>query len=181
VLWSFDAQTAVMAQPITYRAGGRQYIAVVAGSRYPSAQGFAKEWNYRELQWRVLAFALGGKDRLPAAEPIDRSIPRDSSFAVDPALARAGASEYADRCAACHGANALSGGAAPDLLRSPIPLDVAGFTELVRTGPMISRGMPGFAELGDRELAGIAHYLRRRALEVAAGEKPVNTNDERGQ
>src|SRR3569832_452659 len=68
LLWSFDAQTAVMAQPITYLAHGRQYITVIAGSRFPTAQGFAPEWNYTTQKWRVLTFALDGKDRLPRTE-----------------------------------------------------------------------------------------------------------------
>jgi quinohemoprotein ethanol dehydrogenase len=180
-LWTFDAQTAVMAQPITYRAGGKQYIAVIAGSRYPTAQGFAKEWNYREQVWRVLAFALDGTDRLPPVTPIDRSFPDDKAFRIDPALAKAGAAEYSDRCAVCHGANALSGGAAPDLLRSPVPLDEASFASIVREGPLVSRGMPGFAELTDRELSGIAHFLRQRAREVAGAQKPPVPVDDKGQ
>ncbi len=182
LLWQFDAQTAVMAQPITYRAGGKQYIAVVAGSRFPTAQGFPRgEWSYRTQQWRVLAFALGGTDKLPAPVKPDLTIPDDPKFRVDPALVKLGAEAYADRCAACHGAGAASGGSAPDLLRSPVPLDVATFTQLVKEGPLVSRGMPAFAEVDDRTLAGIAHYLRSRAREVAAAAKPVVPVDDKGQ
>ena len=181
LLWSFDAQTAVMAQPITYRAGGKQYIAVVAGSRYPTAQGFPREWDYRTQQWRVLAFALDGKDRLPPAAVADRTILDDPAFHVDPVLAKAGAQAYADRCATCHGAGALSGGAAPDLLRSGVPLDRDGFAEFVRNSPLVSRGMPAFGEVSKRELAGIAHYLRQRARDVSSAQKPAATPVEKGQ
>jgi quinohemoprotein ethanol dehydrogenase len=168
LLWSFAAQTAVMAQPITYRAGGRQYIAVVAGSRLPSAQGLPQgEWDYRSQQWRVLAFALDGKDRLPPARAPDRTIPDDPAFRVDPARARAGAATYADYCGGCHGANALSGGSAPDLLRSSLPLDLATFRQVVKEGPLVTRGMPAFGEVPDAAVDGIAHFLRQRAREVA--------------
>ena len=33
LLWSFDAHTGVMAQPITYLVGGKQYITVISGWR----------------------------------------------------------------------------------------------------------------------------------------------------
>jgi len=182
LLWQFEPQTGVMAQPITYKAGGRQYVAVVAGSRYPTAQGFTGgEWNYRSQQWRVLAFALGGKDTLPPPSKPDLSFPDDTAFRLDPALAKQGAADYGDYCAGCHGATALSGGAAPDLLRSGVALDVAGFTAFVKTGPLVSRGMPAFGEVPDRTIAGIAHYLRQRAREVAAAQKPPAPVDDKGQ
>lgn len=181
MLWAFDAQTAVMAQPIVYRTGGRQYVAVVAGSRFATAQGFEREWNYRSQKWRVLVFALDGKAALPAAEPADLSFPDDSAFRLNPALAKAGAMPYAEYCAACHGANALSGGTAPDLLRSPVTLDEASFAAMVRDGPLVSRGMPAFGELDDGTLRAMLHYLRSRAREVAASGPPVQPVDDRGQ
>jgi quinohemoprotein ethanol dehydrogenase len=180
MLWSFDAQTAVMAQPITFRARGRQYIAVIAGSRYPTAQGFAQEWDYRAQQWRVLAFALGGKDSLPAYVAPDRGFPDDAAFRVDAAMAKAGAAVYADRCATCHGSGAMAGGSAPDLLRSAVPLDAAAFADFVRDSPVVARGMPAFGEVPQRELESIAHYLRQRAREVASGQEPATAVVEKG-
>ncbi|MCB2078943.1 MAG: PQQ-dependent dehydrogenase, methanol/ethanol family [Novosphingobium sp.] len=180
-LWSFDAQTSVMAQPITYRAGGKQYIAVIAGSRFSTAQGIEREWDYYTQQWRVLAFALDGKDKLPPAVDKDMAIPDDPSFRVDPALAREGAVAYADRCATCHGATGLSGGSAPDLLRSGIPLDATGFVAFVRNSPVVSRGMPAFGEVPERELLSIAHYLRQRAREVAKNKPRGAPVDNHGQ
>lgn len=181
LLWSFDAQTSVMAQPITYRAKGRQYVAVVAGSRFATAQGFPREWNYRTQQWRVLSFAIDGKDSIPRAPAPDLTFPDDKAFRLNPAQVKPGAAAYADYCAPCHGANALSGGTAPDLLRSPVPLDLAGFTAMVKQGPLVSRGMPKFEELPDSTVAAITHYLRQRAREVAATQKPPPPVDDKGQ
>ena len=181
LLWSFEAQTAVMAQPIVYRAGGKQFVAVVAGSRFPTAQGFPREWDYRTQQWRVLAFALDGKDSLSAAPPPDVTLPDDSAFRLDASLVKPGAAAYADYCATCHGANALSGGAAPDLLRSAVPLDQAAFAAVVREGPLVTRGMPAFAELPDRTLTAMQHYLRQRAREVRGAGLPDQPVDDRGQ
>jgi len=182
LLWSFAAQTGVMAQPITYQVRGRQYIAVIAGSRYPTAQGFAHEWNYRAQQWRVLTFALGGRDKLPPATRPDLTIPDNPGFTVNPAWARAGAAAYADRCATCHGVNAMSGGAAPDLLRSGVTLDAPAFVAFVKDSPLVSRGMPAFGEVSDSELTGIAHFLRQRARDVAAMTRPAPPPvDDKGQ
>lgn len=167
-LWSFDAQTAVMAQPISYLVRGRQFISVIAGARYPSAIGLDREWNYREQHWRVLTFALDGKATLPQADSAELPIVDDPSFRVAPAEAAAGASLFAERCAICHGAKAMSGGAAPDLLRSSIPLDVAAFSSVLREGALQPNGMPRFAELTAEQLGSLRHYLRQRAREVVA-------------
>ena len=70
---------------------------------------------------------------------------------------------------------------APDLLRSPVPLDLASFTQVVKAGPLVSRGMPKFGEVDDRTVAAIAHFLRSRAREVAAAQKPVKAVDDKGQ
>jgi quinohemoprotein ethanol dehydrogenase len=181
LLWTFATQTAVMAQPITFRAKGKQYVAVIAGSRFPTAQGFHQEWDYRAQQWRVLAFALDGKDKLPRYPAPDKSIPDNLAFQVDPALAKLGAQAYSDRCATCHGAGALAGGSAPDLLRSAVPLDANAFANFVRNSPLVSRGMPAFGEVPQQELVGIAHYLRQRARAVAAAQKPTSMAVEKGQ
>ena len=181
LLWSFDAQTAAMAQPIVYRAKGKQYVAVVAGSRFVTAQGFPREWNYRTQQWRVLSFALDGTDSIPRAPAPDLTFPDDRTFALKAALVKPGRAAYGDYCARCHGDNALSGGTAPDLLRSPVPLDIGGFTAMVKSGPLVSRGMPAFGEVPDSTVAAIAHFLRQRAREVAATQKAPPPVDEKGQ
>ena len=43
--------------------------------------------------------------------------------------------------------------------------------EVVKEGPLVSRGMPAFREVPDALIEDIAHYLRQRAREVAASEK----------
>lgn len=171
-LWTFDAQTGIMAQPISFGAKGRQYVAVVAGARFATAQGLPQgEWDYRTQRWRLLVFALNGKDQLPSATPVDRSFPEDKSFVLDAKLVGQGMAVYHDYCAGCHGAMALSGGTAPDLLRSPVPLDGAAFAGIVKGGALLSRGMPRYSELSELDLAAMQHFLRDQARKVAAGQK----------
>ncbi|WP_084437536.1 PQQ-dependent dehydrogenase, methanol/ethanol family [Niveispirillum irakense] len=166
-VWSFDAQTAVQAQPITYMAKGKQYITVIAGARYPGAIGLDREWNYHDQQWRVLTFALEGKATLPP-RPAPMDMPLIETDRIDPALATAGRTTYAQRCSICHGPAARSGGAAPDLLRSPIVGDGDSFKTVLHDGVLRERGMPDFPELSDGELEGLRHYIHQRAREEAA-------------
>jgi quinohemoprotein ethanol dehydrogenase len=68
-----------------------------------------------------------------------------------------------------------SGGAAPDLRKSQIPLDAEAFNSVVRDGALGRAGMPGFNELSELELAGLRMYIRQRAREDLAGKAGDNT------
>jgi quinohemoprotein ethanol dehydrogenase len=57
----------------------------------------------------------------------------------------------------------LSGGFAPDLRASAIPLSAAAFHAVVRGGSLQSRGMPRLADLSEEDLENLRHYLRSRA------------------
>src|SRR5262249_55843569 len=67
-LWSFDAQTGVMAGPVSYTVKGQQYVAVAAGwgGVFPLITGEIafKSGRVRNIS-RVLAFKLNGKAILP--------------------------------------------------------------------------------------------------------------------
>jgi len=164
-LWSFDGQTSVTAQPIVYAVKGRQYITVIAGARFWSAKDRDRVWNYRTQQWRVLTFALDGKAKLPPALKEEPSIADDPAFRVDSARAAAGARTFGERCAICHGENADAAGAAPSLLESGVPMDLASFKAVVQQGLLLDRGMPRFSELNDDEMESLQHYVRARARE----------------
>ena len=66
---------------------------------------------------------------------------------------------YGD-CASCHGPTMYSGGMAPDLRASQIPLSKATFAAVVRNGSLTSKGMPAFPEYTDEELEGLQHFIR---------------------
>ena len=72
----------------------------------------------------------------------------------------------------CHGMNAVGAGSAPDLRTSAMPISLEAFTAVVRDGAMVPTGMPPFAEIGDKELADLAQYLRSRSADLRRdGEK----------
>ena len=181
-LWSFDAQTAVMADPISYRVKGKQYVTVVAGSRFPTALGVGQpEWNYRVNRWRVLTFALGGTAKLPAPDKSEMPFVDDISLAVSPAVAAHGAELYHQSCVLCHGVNAASGGAAPDLRQSGIVTDAASFASVVKEGALVTQGMPRFGELGAADIAALRQYLIQRARESATTKPAQNGRQDAGQ
>ena len=167
-LWTFDAGTAVLGTPITFSVNGHQYVAMLSGPLHGSVGGFGSVsaqfgWNAREHPRRLLAFALDAKASLPPTPPPRRVEPLDApDFRVDEAAVPLGLEQYT-RCLLCHGPGAVAGGTAPDLRASPIPLDGAAFAAVVRNGSLESRGMPKFAELTDRELDALRHYIRYRA------------------
>jgi quinohemoprotein ethanol dehydrogenase len=168
-LWSFDAHMGISGAPITFSAGGRQYVAVVAGWGGSAPAFFGgltaqHGWQARVQPHRLLAFALDAKGSLPStpppaiAQPVD-----DPAFVVDDDKARDGALIFSGRCTVCHGLGAVAAGYAPDLRASPIPLNARTFADVVRDGLLEVRGMPRYPELSDAELDSLRHYLRARA------------------
>src|SRR5690606_32263527 len=70
-LWSFDAQRGVLAGPVTFRAGGEQYVAVLAG--YGGSMGMASDtpWMRRPpANGVMLAFRIGGTASLAPLPPL---------------------------------------------------------------------------------------------------------------
>ncbi|MFO1427774.1 MAG: PQQ-dependent dehydrogenase, methanol/ethanol family [Steroidobacteraceae bacterium] len=170
-LWSFDAQTAVIAQPITYTVGGKQYVTVIAGWRgMGSASGVKPEWEYRLQPRRVLTFALDGKAQLPPAGARTSDFIDDPAFVVDPAKAAIGQSVAATHCPLCHGVGLASGGTAPDLRKSPIALSLELLTGVLHDGTLVPRGMPQFAEFTPQQIEGLQHWIRQRAREGLAAK-----------
>jgi quinohemoprotein ethanol dehydrogenase len=154
-LWSFDAQAGVLGAPITYKVGTRQYVSVLAGSG-----------GWRVPPQRLLTFALGGDAHLPTAPNREGITPiNDPDFKSSPTQEKAG-SELFRPCEGCHGAGAVSSGAAPDLRASFAILSVSNFHAIVK-GALRAKGMPPFEELSDSEIESVRQYLRARARHSA--------------
>ena len=166
ILWSYDTRAPTVAPPISWSAKGKQYVTVLTGvSGVPAAWGrLVSDYHldYRTMPRRVLTFALGGTVSLPANPRVDPVMPDDPGYSPQPALAEAGSRLYR-RCAGCHGYDAVSGGRAPDLRRSGIPLDPNNFAGIVRDGMLADAGMPGFRALSDNDLAALRQYIRAQA------------------
>ena len=169
VLWTFDAGLGISAPPVTYQVDGKQHIALLVGwgGAGPSIGGslFAQHgWGYRAQPRRLLTFSLEGAATVPAMPPPQMAKPiRQEDFVVDKMLAEQGNKLWRTRCVLCHGAGVVSGGYAPDLRASTIPLYDKALHDVVVNGSRASAGMPRFKELSDADLKALQHYIRQEA------------------
>ena len=166
-VWQFNLGLGVSAPPITYAVNGKQYVAILVGfggglAGLGGPLSAAHGWAYGRQTRYLAAFALDGAGKLPPQPPPGGPAPLKADFTVDPALAAAGAALYGI-CGNCHGPAAIAGGMAPDLRASAAVADTEAFASIVRGGTRANRGMPAYADMTDRQLAVLQHYIRAQA------------------
>ena len=168
-LWQFDAGLGISAPPVTYTLNGKQHIALLVGwgGAGPAVGGSLQAqhgWAYRAQPRRLISFSLEGKAELPKLPPPSFAKPlKQEDFKVDEMLAQQGNVLYAEHCVLCHGAGAVSGGYAPDLRASTIPLYDDALQDVVLKGSRQTAGMPRFHDLSEGDLKALQHYIRREA------------------
>jgi PQQ-dependent dehydrogenase (methanol/ethanol family) len=139
-LWSFDSQRGIMAGPVTFRAGGEQYVAVLAGYGGSMGMATASEWMRRPPPNGVLlAFKIGGKGTLAKLPPVEPRPFVTSDERFTPAQLAEGETQYFAFCTICH-----NGPVNPDLLRSPVAADAEAWRSVVLEGALADRGMISF-------------------------------------
>jgi PQQ-dependent dehydrogenase (methanol/ethanol family) len=166
-LWTFDAQTGVMAGPVTYEVDGEQYVAVVSG--------FRQTGNYYAPNYsRLLVFRKGGTASLP--EPIAFPAPvlnPPPAFGSRDVIAR-GEQLYGRFCSTCHGTDGLSRGMFPDLRYSGALNSDAAFRTVVLEGALKQNGMVSFTQaLSMEDAEAVRAYLVSRAIEAQSVPPPV--------
>ncbi len=169
-LWSFAAQTGVVAPPITYTVDGEQYVAVLAG--WGGAYAITVDGSLlndlapvRNVS-RLLVFKLGGEAALP-------DMPELASLPLDPPPSRAsaeviaaGGKSYARYCAVCHAPAAVGSTVLPDLRRSGTLQNKAAWQAVVQDGILNDNGMASFADsLTPEQSDAIREYVIARANE----------------
>lgn len=169
-LWRFDARLGIIAAPMTYSVGGRQYVSVLVGYGASNAIGDFSNvgWKYGMHPRRLLTFALGSRAVLPPTPGPDSKVRPvdDSSVTIDQGDARAGAMKYRMNCIACHGDNAIAAGVAPDLRESHVALRFDSFSAVVRDGALLERGMPRYDNLSPTDVRQIYSFIRTKAREA---------------
>lgn len=144
---TLDVGTSMMAAPMTYRVGGKQYIAIMAG--YGGGPGLYAPYPKQTAAYRygnagrIVAFALGGSEvpkPAPAADaPFAEPPPRSGSAGQ---IAR-GAILYNRYCGRCH---TFGRGELPDLRRlSPATHRI--FYDIVLRGVYAPMGMGRFDDV----------------------------------
>lgn len=175
-LWSFEAQTGVVAAPMTYSIDGQQYVAVLAGwgGAWAITAGVLSDMSgpVRNIS-RLLVFKLGGKAKLPAMPAAD-DLPLDPpglTAAAD--VVQGGAQLYGRYCTVCHGDAAIQasarGGIIPDLRYSGTLASAENWKMIVHDGALKDNGMVSFASVMTApEADSIRHYVIARANEDKA-------------
>lgn len=175
-LWSFDAQTGVIAGPVSYSVGGEQYVAVSAGygGAYPLSSSFVD--NPRPMpNGRVLVFKLKGGASLPAAEPIANPPANPPVERFPAAQVAHGQQVYETNCSVCHGPAGISSGVLPDLRRSGALADKTAWNGIVIGGALKDRGMVSFAKwIGADDAEAVRAYIGGHARKLQAEEKTAN-------
>lgn len=166
-LWTFEAGAPVMAPPITYSAGGKQYVTVLTGNGTASASFgsllHGMNIDYRTQARRVLTFAIGGTAALPAPVPHRIAFPSNPDLHSDREAVARGEMTYDLHCLGCHGIDAVAQGNAPDLRASPVLRSAEAFDDIVRHGKLIAAGMPRFDDVSADELSDVRQFIRSRA------------------
>lgn len=175
-LWSFEAQTGVVAAPMTYSIDGQQYVAVLAGwgGAWPITAGVLSDMSgpVRNIS-RLLVFKLGGKGKLPAMPAAD-DLPLDPPGLTAAADAvQGGAQLYGRYCTVCHGDAAVQasgrGGIIPDLRYSGTLSSAENWQMIVHGGALKDNGMVSFAPVMSKgEIDSIRQYVIARANEDKA-------------
>jgi quinohemoprotein ethanol dehydrogenase len=177
-LWRFDTGLGMMAAPISYSVGGKQYVSVLVG--YGGSAGGSGEllnygWKYGAQPRRLLTFSLDGKAKLPPSAPPDMIVHAvdDPSVKLDPAQVEEGR-KLSLTCLNCHGPGFTTGsGPAPDLRESRMALTPDGLWAVVHDGALRSRGMPAFDWLTRPQVNALYAYIRYAArASIANGGKP---------
>ena len=176
-LWSADAQSGVVAAPVTYTVSGEQFVAVVVGwgGVFPLATGeIALKSGRAQNVSRVLAFKLDGEQSLPPLPQAAQPLLKPPRATASTAVVRRGEELYQRYCSGCHGDVGVSGGVLPDLRYSEA-LENARWEEVILGGSRKSFGMVSFSkELSKPDAEAIRAYLIFRANQSAAEIKAEN-------
>jgi PQQ-dependent dehydrogenase (methanol/ethanol family) len=165
-LWRFDAERGIMAGPVTFRAGGEQYVAVLAG--YGGSMGMATQtsWMRRPpANGVLLAFKIGGKGTLAKLPPLETRPIVSSAERFTPAQLAEGEARYFEFCSICH-----TGPVNPDLTRSPVATNDEAWRAVVFDGAFADRGMIGFKPwMTAEQTEAIRGYVLAQAKAAKAG------------
>lgn len=167
-LWTFDAQTAVYAAPITYELDGVQYIAASVG-------GTSGSDYYAPTYARMLVFKVGGNVKLPPTAPYTPPVLNPPPSTATPEIIARGNQVYDQHCSVCHGAGAVQQRSSfPNLTLTPFLLSQEGFDQVVLKGVKLERGMAGFSDrLNAADSVAVREYIIARANEVKRNPPPA--------
>ncbi|WP_292684018.1 PQQ-dependent dehydrogenase, methanol/ethanol family [Novosphingobium sp.] len=171
-LWSFQAQTGVVAPASTFRVKGEQYVAVLAGwgGAWPLAGGLVAEpVGPVRNHSRLLVFKLGGTAKLPDPGPHNVPPLDPPTLTGTPEQVADGARNFGQFCGVCHGDAAIGTGVTRDLRRAGSLGDAKMWNQIVIGGALAQNGMISWKEeLNDQQAENLRQYVIKRAHEDKA-------------
>ncbi len=179
-LWRFDAGFGIVASPMSFEAGGKQYVSILVGYGGPTgalSPWLDAGWKYNTAPRRLLTFAIGGTAQLPKSPGRDFKVHAldDPDAVLDPASVAAG-QKLGMMCAMCHGMNMRSSGApAPDLRELQVALSEEALWSVVHDGALAQRGMPAFPTLTRSQVRNLQDYIRATARQALGKQTPLST------
>ena len=143
-LWRFNAGMGIVAAPISYSAGGKQYISVLVGYGGRRPLGRPHECGLEIRRPASPAVDLrprrqGGAAALRHRRDMTVKAVDDPSIQIDPADVAAGHALFL-ACAACHGRNLVRPARRGLTCANPISPTQDGFWSLLHDGTLIEHG-----------------------------------------
>ena len=166
-LWSTDAQSGIIAPPISYQIDGEQYLAVMAGWGGAIGLVLAQPSVKQGAPGRLLVYKIGGEATLPSEAPQGLVLDPPPDTASDFEIA-SGLALYNQHCMRCHGLGAVSQGLVPDL-RAMSKTTHEIFDAIVLDGVLAPVGMIGFESvMTKQDSEHVRRYLIRAAHDQVA-------------
>jgi quinohemoprotein ethanol dehydrogenase len=170
-LWQFNAGLGIIAAPMSYAVGGKQYVSVLVG--YGGSAAIWGDlmnvgWKFGAQPRRLLTFALDGQAVLPPSPARDMTVKAvdNPDFTPNPKDVAIGHAMFI-ACAPCHGRDLVAtGGPGPDLRESRIALDPSAMWTVVHDGALLQHGMPAFPMFTHDQVMQIYAYVRATAREA---------------
>jgi quinohemoprotein ethanol dehydrogenase len=160
VLKIIETGSHVMAAPVTYAAGGVQYVAVQTGyggtgmgvGPIPPTSAALKYENEN----RIIAFKLDGGDVPNPKTRSDELSPKPPADKASPTEIEAGETKFIEQCSRCH---TLGPNITPDLRKMP-PEVHDKFKDILLGGAFAPSGMESFGDiLSEKDVENIHAYL----------------------
>lgn len=174
-VWSFNAQTGIVAAPVAYSVNGEQYIAILAGwgGIMPLLLADGLEESAPNKVNRILVFKLGGKEKLAPLNVVKRQLSPPAQIGTSEDI-NEGRAKYQTFCFNCHGDTVVSGGVLPDLRYSPFNLTKELWKQVVLEGQLSSKGMVSFKTmLNEKEVESIRRYVIKRANDKLSEDRVI--------
>jgi quinohemoprotein ethanol dehydrogenase len=171
LLKRIEVGTSIMAAPMTYRAKGEQYVAVMAGygggllySPFPPDSAASRYGN----EGRIVAFRLGGGPVPKPSAVTATSWPAPPVHEGTPAQVERGGVLYSRFCSRCH---VFGRGMIPDLRRMS-PTTQQLFYDIVLKGAYEAKGMARWDDvLSDSDAQAIHAYLVDQAWQARESQQ----------